>query len=244
MKDRLQRWGIFTAGVALSLVAAQIEPAQAARFTFSLGNTYNSISSGELFFEQSTLRGIGTETITLSELKQTDPATGFSFFNLLFLGGGNNSRAFIQPASFIFGSPSNPLFTFSSGQLVGIEYAFPGQPFRFGFNPPPILCTPGQNCGSNGNGSIALSLLGDRYQVLQSLTGVTTILTESGALVLGPTFVTNNQAIAGGTINFTTIEPVAPVAAVPEPSTLLGTGVTIAIAALLKKQRSKNLRQS
>jgi hypothetical protein len=243
MKERLPKWGIFTAGVALSLVAAQVEPAQAARFTFTLGNTFSSSGSGELFFEQSTLRGIGTETITLFELKQTDPATGFSFFYIYSTLFPNNPRTFVNPPLFDFGTPSNPLFTFSSGQLTGIEYTFSGKPFQFGFNPPLILCTPGQTCSSNGNGSIVLDLLGDRYQLLQSLTAVTTIWTGS-TLLPGPTIVVNNQVIDGGGINFTTIEPIEPVAAVPEPSAVMGTGVAIAIAALLKKQRTKNFKQT
>jgi hypothetical protein len=218
MINLLTKSGLLVTVAAIGVGSLAIESVQAASFTFSFGATGN----GQLSFQNSLLTGIGTETINFFGLQQTDASALFNF-NYTAVP----PVAFPNPRQIEFSADasSNPLFTFEAGQLVGINYTTPNKPYRFSDS---RRCGPTGGC-FQGEGDVLIDLQGTTFRRQDDI--ISREFTSAGQLV--STF-NSTVTFDSGRINFLTI---APVAAIPEPTTLLGIGAAVGLGGLFRKMK-------
>ena len=219
--------------LALNLVVAQITPVQAASliytnnpadfalFDFSFGP-----GRGNLL-----LRGVLTEpgivTTQYSEIRASALAADLTFSYRPF------ARFFpVQDPSsftFTFDPARDARLTFNNGSLVGLFYTSETQRFTFSDN---RSCNPRGRCIS-GEGFVSLFLGGNqagdfvRLRVTES--------TSLGQILIR--FEENRPSSFSGSINFSTLRAVE---AVPEPATVLGTGLVVALGAGAKRYRDRH----
>lgn len=164
MTNKLANLALVAVTTGLGLTMVQVSPAQAADFayfTFSFDSVY-----GELSFNNTLLTGIGIETASLSQLSSQ---SGFNFFaDPYYLTPPFSSFRTDHPEYYAFLlSEGNPVFTFDSGYLAGIEFDASlniDDRELSGIDP----SNPGEYLGFAGGSN--LSLLGDSYEA--SLSGV------------------------------------------------------------------------
>lgn len=230
--------------LALYTAFVEFKPAQAAQFGFDFGDSYNG-GTGSLYFDTSPLKGVGTESISLSELAQGGSLIyfGYSYNGYNPLSDGVDIyNAYVT----INSSLDDPTFTFESGNLVGIELLDAGSAGISGgtgkYGPPYYSST----------GTLGLSFKGNTYETL--LDYHTTVIDlvsvpiydDDGNLInvvlqekVIDEFDISSHPFTSGNINFTTIHPI--VGVVPEPFTILGVGTALGFGSFFKRElRKKN----
>lgn len=241
--------------LTLNLAFIQSQSAQAAEFSF----TIDSSGYGSLSFEVSPLSGRGTEQISLSQLKNYavgKSATLPSFSSDFSSNASNpayNPRVgindFYIPVFFTADSNTsiNPIFTFNSGELVGIE-ADLGTSGNFSYSGGEFGI-PGFNTGYTFTMSGNFSLLLDKsnYQLNLNAQSVSqsfeyvTIVDENGYptgdydIIRGEPMTSDRSYTSQeGLIAFVTLDPIP--TAVPEPLTMLGVGTALGFGSFFKRE--------
>lgn len=219
MKDRLTQLGFLILGSTL-LLSAHIQPTQAASFEFSLINNdgSGSFGVGSLSFTESPLTAIGSEEVALSQL----PNASFNYFFSSSIAG---VLPIIGYSGFV-GSPSSVLFKFEGGDLIGMT-------FRSEVVPVDSTFFPGGSTGVSVTGNAQLSVAGAYYTDNFSGVSVYGGYDPSTGEFFEVTNPINNYSF--GRVNFTTIEPIA---AIPEPLSLLGAATALGFGAFFKKRLS------
>ena len=229
MIPSLRSLTVLGTGIALNLVVAQITPVQAASFIYT-NDPANSASFSFSF-------GRGTGSLSMQGVL-TEPGvvtTQFSAIRASALSAALNlSYTAVPPVPFAnplqvqfnFDPARDATLTFDNGNLIGLTYN-QSQPFsaRDG-----RLCNPNGGCFAT-DGLITLFLEGDRYREFVSLQ--VDEFNIFGQLV--NTF-ENSGNLSTGLINFTTVQSVE---AVPEPATVLGTGLVVGLGAVAKRYRDR-----
>lgn len=202
----------FIVASAVGLIGLTLNSAQAASFEFTLENANPDLPPGTLSFDDSPLTGIGMETVELSQLE-----------NANFFLQATALPVFIVPVDVIFAN-NEATFSFNDGELTGIfsesSAFFEGS-------------SSGGSAGVTIDVTYNFELQGDTYQQFvtgtQSFSGFDAQTGEFFDEII--TF--NNELEASGKIFFTTIEPVA---AIPEPVTVLGTATALGFGTFFKRK--------
>jgi hypothetical protein len=127
MPNFLPKLAVATMGIAISLVAIEPIPVEAAVFNFSFNYNSQNFGSGSLSFNDASLTGKGEEKIKLSQLLG-------SSFQFLFAGGTINDPLFgLSPSRTEAGL--DPTFTFNNGSLTGLSFAAVSPPIFKVANP-------------------------------------------------------------------------------------------------------------
>lgn len=122
---------VATAGAALSFVAIEADPVQAATITYDFdvnvtsGPLDNNIYEGSFSYDDSTLTGTGLETVGVAE----ELSVSFEFLGVTYTEANDNN--------FLF---NFPIVEFKDGSLVGLQYIVNDTPNNsifalFGDNP-------------------------------------------------------------------------------------------------------------
>nr|ADN17810.1 hypothetical protein Cyan7822_5959 [Gloeothece verrucosa PCC 7822] len=198
--------------IAKTVVVESASSAHAASFEFFLGDQ----GSGILSFDNSSITGIGLETVQLSELKNAD-----FFYSYV----GIPSSPF-PPTAIISGSKTPISFNFNQGELSGIFLES-----ELIYNE---VFYPGGSTGVTINGIHSLFLLGGSYE--QYFTGTVSVggFDVNTGEFFEYTDTYTNDLLSSGSIIFKTVEPI------PEPLTFLGTGAALCFGTFFKGKLSKN----
>jgi len=251
-----QKIAAITAGAVLGFLALEAKPAQAAEFYdyaefefvfedeyFGGGFLSFDVANDNLNAIQSLLAGLGTKKISLEELKGATNHVEFNFnydglwyypYKEIDFGGGNGSWT----SNSLIG---DPIFTFNSGELVGLELDLPTNITSYdyggssGHQEYSGEYTAYNNLFINGE-QFSQEINVDDYWCSTVYYPPYPVTTEC----YGPeSFYSYDYT---GDINFTTIDPLElPPQSVPEPSTLAG--LSLLGLGLLVKKKAVNPRQ-
>lgn len=213
-----------TAVQAASLVYTD-DPSKLALFEFSFGSN----GRGSLSL-QGVLTEPGLVTVPYSEIQSAALASSLSFSYTAGL-----PAAFPNPRQLIFSfDPArDATLTFENGNLIGLFYTSESQRFTFADG---RFCGPFGGC-ILGEGLSTLFLEGAGFRQFVSIQE--TEFNIYGQIV--DTF-QNSGSPVSGPITFSNLRSIE---AVPEPTTILGTGVSIALATAFKRYRDRlNQRKS
>lgn len=227
MNNQLPKLGVLAASVAIGFAVVEINPAEAFvpyyQYNFSLGKTGQEGSGVLTFTNRSKITGIGTEILKLSEIQGAIldytayvPETGYDEIEKLEFNSWN----------------SDPILTFNSGNLVGIELT---DTASFGGS----YCSSGGPCGGS-SGANYFDLMGDKYQKAVRGTDYIYIVDydpETGEEIYDDyTDKSFGYIASSGTIIFDNVLPVQPI---PEPLTIFGTSVAIGFGSFFKRKLAK-----
>ncbi|MFP4120399.1 MAG: PEP-CTERM sorting domain-containing protein [Coleofasciculus sp.] len=260
-----QKIAAITAGAVLGFLALEAKPAQAAEFydyaefEFVFGDgyignldLYDGLDEGSLSFEvgadnlnaiQSLLAGVGTKKVSLEELKSATSNVDFDFdYGGLATFEGLRYGYFVGDGYWSSGDViGDPVFTFDSGELIGLELDLPTHTSSEGY------CYAG---GSIADVCDTFTEYNNFFIEGNQFYQEVELYLESCAYFLDPEFGTDfcyepfvlySDAVSGD-INFTTIDPLElPPQSVPEPSTLAG--LSLLGLGLLVKKKAVNLNQ-
>lgn len=222
LKKSIKNLGLAFASVALSWTFIKIEPVQAASFRMSFSGGLSE-AEGYLEFEKSNLKGIGLESITLSELYIFNEGEvsfdySYSLFDTIF-----------DDTTPVFWT-GEPKFYFDSGNLVGMDLDSDPANYRVG-DCRHFPCT-------IFTGTVRYSVRGNVSQ--EFWTGRIDSYFEDDDPFIPDSYFITDEVFNAGRVNFTTIEPVEG-AIIPEPLTLLGVTTATSFGAFFKRKVT-NLR--
>lgn len=215
---------------ALPLVVSA-HPAQAASFIYTDdGSTFANFTftfgrdgTGNLLF-----RGVLTEPgIVTTQYSEIRAAAIAPYFNFNYVANPPVAFPSQRELRFTFDPAKDARLTFDNGILTGIFYTSEQQRFSFSDS---RLCGTQGGCVV-GEGFISLFLEGDRFRQFTSIRftnfnifgQIVNVGQNSGNLASGPIEIRTQQSVA----------------VVPEPATLLGTGLVMAAGAVVKRHRDR-----
>ncbi|MCU0534154.1 MAG: PEP-CTERM sorting domain-containing protein [Hydrococcus sp. Prado102] len=220
----------------LSLSVVKVEPAQAAYFYLEfmddLNNDNYAIGNAIFQYENTSLTGIGQETISLSQLKQENKNSDNSFSLIMinnFFGGYYEETR--SPYIF-YNFPDDTTLNLNNGKLTGINFAFEANYDNYSLD---------KYASTDGKGIVSFSGTGDRFEILFTGTVIFNQVDYSNTGQLITTTKTyNKDPIQSGSIRFAYSQLSPPdTAAVPEPLTCMGALTALGFGIALKRKLAR-----